>query len=123
MRKISVYAGLLVSDKEPAAETGYSRVGLGDISILDIPWLLKDRQIIFQNVATPGYGLVTEIAAFDAPEGGELLYTWPLPESVDVHEGVIPGIVDGRLIRGLDVSAQVIASLKDACEVRRHKIL
>lgn len=119
MRKIPVYVGLLVSDKEPPAESGYSRVRLEDVDILDVPTLLKDRQIVFPDVTAPGYGLVTDICAFD--EGGELLYTWPLPESVDIHEGVVPAILDGRLVRGMDVSAQVIASLKDACELKKER--
>lgn len=119
MHKIPVHIGLRVSGKEPPAESGYSRIPLGDMNILDVPTLLKDRQIVFNDVTAPGYGLVTDICAFD--QDGELLYIWPLPEPVDVHEGVVPGIVDGRLIRGLDVSAQVIASLKDACEVKKER--
>lgn len=119
MRKIPIYVGLLVSGKEPPAESGYSRVRLYDVDILDVPTLLKDRQIVFPDVTAPGYGPVTDICAFD--EGGELLYTWQLPEPVDVHERVVPAILDGRLVRGMDVSAQVIASLKDACELKKER--
>lgn len=121
MRKRTVYVALLASAQEPGPETGYARAPVEDVDILDVPYMLDDRQIVFNDVVMP-YGLIDSVAAYDAPEGGELLYTWPLPEPVDIHEGVVPAILDGRLVKGMDVSAQVIASLNEACEVRKKKV-
>lgn len=121
MRKIPVYLGLLgVGMEEPLPETGYIRVPAGEVDLWEAPTMLEGRQFVFPDVKAPGYGRIFCIGLYNAQVGGDLLYTWDIPELVDVHEGVIPAVVDGRLIRGVDVSAQVIVSLKDACEVQKH---
>lgn len=115
---ITAYIGLLgPSGKEPCPESGYSRVKLGDADLWDAPKLLDGNQLVFDEATAPGYGLISMISLYNAPEGDQPLYIWVLDEPVDVHAGVIPAVVNGRLIRGVDVSAQVIASLKDSCAV------
>lgn len=122
-RKFEGYIGLLgVGLEEPLPATGYKRTAAGAFDIWQAPNLLRGRQFVFPEVKAPGYGFIFCIGLFNAPTGGELLYTWDLPEKVDMHEGVVPGIIDGRLIRGVDVSAQVIASLKEAIAATKTKI-
>lgn len=113
---VAGYIGLMgVGDKEPSVEAGYARVGIGQVDLLEAPRLLNGRQIVFNEVTAPGCGLVYEIGLYNAPEGGELLYYWNLPEPVDVHAGTIPVVHNGKLLLGLDVSANIsLASVSAA---------
>lgn len=103
-----IYMGLLRADgSEPSRQSGYERMCAGEVLIYDIPGIPNDRDIVFNEVADPGYGNICAYAAFDAPVGGEALYLWELPQPVYCHTGTIPFIHKGVLYRGLDVSAQI----------------
>lgn len=115
-KKIPAYIGLLlVNDSEPAAETGYARIPLGDVAIPDIPGLPFQNQIVFEDVKNPGYGDVAAVALFCKPQDSEPLWVWKLPTPVNVHEGVIPAIVNGQLIRGVEVKAEIYLQSADIC--------
>ena len=117
MRKITAYMGLFRGDgAEPPREAGYERVCLGEVEILDIPALPVREQIVFSDVTAPGWGLVSGFWVFDRAEGGGPLYIWDLPEPVNVHEGTIPVIYQGRLLLGIDVSANIILESANTAE-------
>lgn len=117
------YIGLLNTGlTEPPVETGYKRISAGRVNLWEAQSLLEGKQFVFPDVAAPGYGHIFCIGLFDAEQNGNLLYFWPLKESVDVHTGVTPGIVNGQLLRGIDVSAQVIASLKEAISATKSNL-
>ena len=99
-----MYIGLLNGSHEPDSSTGYARVK-GELS-----------QVLAFD-ADKGYGMITHIALFDAAEGGKPLKTIELPEPVDCHDGVIPLVHNGKLLRGLDVTAHV--TLKTAVNAVR----
>lgn len=92
-----MYIGLFVGFTEPDPSTGYARVE-GDLS----------QTIVFPP--SRGYGAITHIGVFG--ENGGLVNRLPLPEPVDCHDGVIPFIHEGRLFRGVDVTAKVVAGTK-----------
>lgn len=109
MRNITVYIGLFRSDgTEPLPKAGYTRACLGEMDILDVPQAPQGRDIVFDDVTAPGWGHITEYRAYDCPEGGEALYIWPLSAPVHAHPETIPVIHDGRLLLGVDVSANII---------------
>lgn len=89
-----MYIGLLIGCNEPSSSSGYCRME-GDFN----------GMVAFPVSA--GYGEITHIALFDAAEGGVPVETIELPEPVDCHKGVIPIVNCGRLLRGLDVTAQI----------------
>ena len=118
MRKITAYMGLLCGDgTEPDADAGYSRARVGEVSVLDILALPTEHQIVFNEITAPGCGLVSAYGAFEAPAGGEPLCIWTLPDPVNVHEGTIPVIYQGRLLLGIDVSANIILQSENAAGV------
>lgn len=107
-KTITAYIGLLRRDgTEPPREAGYKRAAAGDVDLWDIAKLPYTGQHIFPDVTAPGYGHIVEYAAYTAPEGGEPLIVWHLPEPVDCHKGTVPFIHEGRLLLGVDVSAEI----------------
>ena len=117
------YLGLLgVGLVEPSKDTGYVRVPVGKVNLWEAVKLLVGQQFAFPEVKAPGYGYIICIGLFNAAESGELMYMWPVKELVDVHEGVIPGVVNGQLVRGVDVSAEVLAKLEEAISATNTSI-
>ena len=115
-KKITAYISLLRADgSEPEISSGYARSCLGEVDLLEIPVLLRNRQIPFPDVLPPGYGDIVAIAVYDQETEGEALWIWPLPAPMDVHAGVTPVIMDGTLYRGVEVKAQVILRTSDLC--------
>lgn len=109
MRNIHAYMALFRSDNsEPPRESGYTRADVGDVDIWNFPQVPYEKDIIFPDVTALGGGLITGYALYNQPEDGDPLYIWMLPEPVDCHEGIVPFIHQGKLYRGLDVSAKVI---------------
>lgn len=99
-----MYIGLLVGSYEPSPSTGYCRVE-GDLSqTLGFP-------------TSKGYGIVTHIAVFATPHGGEPVETIELLQPVDCHIGVIPLLHEGKLLRGIDVTAQISLKSNAAASV------
>lgn len=86
--------GLLLESREPDSSTGYTRVE-GDIN----------HTVVFP--VSSGYGVITHIGIFDSINGGAVLEKIKLPEPVDCHEGVVPIVHHGKLLRGIDVTAKV----------------
>ena len=99
------YVGLSINGKEPDADTGYARVGVG---------IIEDIQAIFSPI-TADCGNVTAIVVYD--ENGEIVQTIELPEPVNVHAGVIPIVQNGKLFRGLDVTAYVSIKAAGDCNI------
>lgn len=122
-KTIPAYIGLLRTDgNEPSSESGYARVAMGNVAIPDIPGLLLRGQIVFNDVIAPGYGDIAAVALFQESENSPALWVWSLPSPVDVHEGVIPAIVNGQFIRGREVQAKVYLQSKDLCGTGRWEI-
>lgn len=112
----SVYIGLLRADgSEPSALSGYQRIYTGEAPLPQIPELVSQNQIAFDAVTAPGYGGITAIAAFRTQQDGDPVWEQQLPMALDIHEGVIPFIFKGQLVRGLEVQAQVIMQSDDLC--------
>lgn len=108
------YIGLLRHDgTEPPREAGYRRVPVTDA--VRLAAVLNCRQIVFPDVTAPGYGVIAQIAAYADEEAQEPLGVWVLPEALDVHEGVVPVIYDGKLYRGMEVQARVGLGSVDLC--------
>lgn len=115
-KKITAYISLLRADgSEPEISSGYARACIGEVDLLEIPVLLRNRQIPFPDVLPPGYGNIASIAVTDQETEGEALWIWPLPEPLDVHPGVTPVIFDGKLYRGVEVKAQIMLKSADMC--------
>lgn len=94
-----MFIGLLCGVNEPNPSSGYARI----------------EGYLTQTLAfnpSSGYGMVTHIALYDEADGGAPLKTIELPEPVDVHAGVIPIIHEGRLLRGVDVTAHILTATK-----------
>lgn len=89
------YVGLSVNGKEPDVSTSYARVGVESI---------ETAPAIFPPI-TADCGDVTAIVVYDETE--EVIRTIELAEPVNVHAGVIPIVQNGKLFRGLDVTAQI----------------
>lgn len=116
IEKHSVFVGLLRADgSEPSALSGYKRIPAGESEFSKIPEVVSRQQIIFDDVQAPGYGEITAIAVYHKQESGRPVWLQELPAAVDVHEGVIPIIVRGQLLRGLEVQAQVTMQSADLC--------
>lgn len=108
-----LYAGLLRLDgTEPPQESGYRRIPVPGAKL---PNALFGRQIVFPDVTAPGYGVVDKITVYVDESAPMYLASWDLPEPLDVHEGVIPIIANGRLLRGLEMQAQVTMQSADLC--------
>lgn len=110
--------GLLRSDgSEPPVESGYKRAALGKLEISQIPGI---SQIVFPDVHAPGYGTVTAFGAFYTKDGEDTppLSIWLLPEPVNAHPGTVPVLHSGRLLLGVDVTANVAVTTMDVedCE-------
>lgn len=99
------YVGLSVNGKEPDASTGYARVGAESI---------EDAPAVFPPV-TADCGNVTAIVVYG--ESGEVIRTIELPEPVNVHAGVIPIVQNGKLFRGVDVTAHVSIKAAGDCNI------
>ena len=120
---VNGYIGLMGDGfEEPPIEAGYRRVHSGEMNLWEAPTFLNDHQFVFPEATTPGYGNVFCVGLFNAEQAGELLYIWPLHEEVDVHEGVVPGLINGKLLRGIDVSAEVVAKLEEAIAATKDGI-
>lgn len=104
---IHAYIGLLRADgTEPDKASGYRRVAV------EAKWegslcLVKGSQIVFPDVTAPGYGVISTAAVYKQNEGGEPVFTYPLPEALDVHQGVVPVLHRGRLWRGVETQVKV----------------
>lgn len=121
-KKIPAWLGLLQAGcVEPDSTAGYARVYMGEIDLWSIPFALQDQQFVFNEVQHPGYGTVHMLGMYSAPEYGDLLYIWDLPEAVQLHEGVVPGVLDGKLVRGMDVSAHVLMQLSEQISTTKFK--
>lgn len=106
--KMDFFMGLLREDgTEPPAASGYTRVSVGKVLITSIGNIPYAQQIVFPDVMPPGYGNITDLALFLEKEGGEAVVLWDLPEPIDVHQGVVPVIHNGKLWRGVDTKATV----------------
>lgn len=92
---MSNYIGLLIGSAEPDNGLGYSRAE-GTF----------DETIVFPTAQTD-YGLITALALYDSPEGGEPIEIVELPKPVDIGQGIIPIVRDKALLRGVDVTARV----------------
>lgn len=103
-----VYIGLhLAGGKEPPVSLGYRRAEAGETDLWKLPYINNERQFVFPDVQDPGWGEVVGYAAYDRPEGGDPLYIWMLPATVNAQPGTVPVIHKGRLLLGVDVSAQI----------------
>ena len=112
----SVYIGLLRADgSEPPALSGYKRIHAGETELSQIPDLVSRNQICFDDVAAPGYGEISAVAAFRTQQDESPVWAQQLPVPLDIHEGVIPFVFKGQLMRGLEVQAQVIMQSADLC--------
>lgn len=130
----AAYMGLLRSDgTEPPKESGYARIPVGvvevrfnfperNIDCTEIQKLPFGKQIVFPDVAAEGYGAITTLALFFSQTGGDAVWLWPLPEPVDLKPGMIPFIHNGRLYKGVEVKARIVAKSADQCggEVLRN---
>lgn len=113
---INAYIVLLRADgTEPDAASGYRRICIGEVDMIAVPQLLQDRQISFPDVTAPGYGEIAAIAVSDRETKGPALWVWPLPEVLDVHEGVIPVICKGKLYRGVTAQVKTIVRSAGLC--------
>lgn len=95
----SIYIGLQHADGTEPAGAGYERIpvdGAGQLT-----YDLRGLQTAFPAVSSPGYGIITSIAAYSHESGGEALQVWPLECPLDIHQGVVPLIWDGKLKRGV----------------------
>ena len=112
------YIGLLRADgSEPPRESGYARVPMGTSDVWGIAKAATEEQHIFPDVPEPGWGEITAYAVYDAPEGGNIMLMFGLPEPVNCHAGTIPFIHNGRLLLGVDVSAEIKLYAVAAAEV------
>lgn len=112
------YIGLLRADgTEPPKESDYARVPMGDVDVWDIAKAATTERHIFPDVPEPGWGEIPAYAVYDAPEGGEKLLEWQLPKPTNCHAGTIPLIHEGRLLLGVDVSANIKLHTVAAMEV------
>lgn len=100
---------------EPVSASGYTRACMGEVDVWDVPELPRKHNIVFNEVMDPGFGCITEYRLYNRPEGGEALFIWTLPEPVNTHAGTIPVIRDGRLLLGMDVSAQILMNSASQC--------
>lgn len=104
---IHAYIGLLRADgTEPDKASGYRRVAV-EAKWEDSLCLVKGSQIVFPDVTAPGYGVISTAAVYEQNEGGEPVFTYPLPEALDVHQGVVPVLHRGRLWRGVETRATI----------------
>lgn len=111
---MNYYVGLLTKGHvEPDAVTGYARVCVEGEKVPEF----DDLSVLFREASAPGYGDVTHIAIFDADGGDAPIIVRELPEPVNVHEGVVPIITAGKLLRGLAVSATVQLTAAGDCRM------
>lgn len=113
--KIPGYVGLLRADgSEPPAASGYKRVFVENMKLTNHALTLSDKQIVFDDVTAPGYGEITAIAVYLNQHDVEPAFLIEFP-AVEIHEGIIPLIVNNQLLRGMEVQAQVIMQSADLC--------
>lgn len=111
-----VYIALLRADgTEPDAWTGYERICAGEAASEALPSFLQGKQIVFPDVRAPGYGMIHAMAACDKKTGGSILYRWPMETAMDVHQGVVPVIHNGKLWRGVEAKAKITVCPSAAC--------
>ena len=116
MEKITAYIGLLTAGgKEPDEKSGYCRVCIGEMELREMSSALENRQIVFQDVQEPGYGIVEAAALYNMEKGGVPMAHWNFQMPLDVHAGVVPVIQNGRLWRGMDVTAKLCIEPGAAC--------
>ena len=97
----TIYIGLQYSDGTEPAGAGYERIPVDAAG--QLPYDLRGLQIAYPEVTSPGYGLIASIAAYCHETGGDALQVWPLECPLDVHQGVVPVIWNGRLMRGVEM--------------------
>lgn len=96
-----MYVGLLNGSMEPDSSTGYMRIE-------------SDLNCTVFFPVSKGYGVITKIGLYEDKTGREPIETINLPEPVDIHEGVVPIVHSRKLLRGLDVTAKILASTSGA---------
>lgn len=115
---IDLHIALLRADgSEPPRDSGYARSPAGEVGIWDLAKVATQEDHIFPDVPEPGWGEITAYAAYDAPEGGNLMLMFGLPKPVNCHAGTIPVIHKGRLLLGVDVTANIELHTVAAMEV------
>lgn len=106
--KPNYYAALLRADgSEPSHDSGYARSYIGEVDIFDLPVVATQNDHIFPDVPAPGWGEIVSYAVYDAPTDGNLMLVFGLPKPVNCHAGTIPVIHNGRLLLGVDMSAEI----------------
>jgi len=108
----SIYIGLQRCDGTEPAGAGYRRIIVSGTG--QLPYALRGQQIAFPAVSSPGYGIITAIAAYGQATGGEALQVWPMECPVDVHQGVVPVIWDGKLLRGVEMQVKSVSVVPTA---------
>ena len=102
------FIALLRADgSEPSTDSGYTRSDMGEVDIFDLAPAVLQHNHIFSDVPAPGWGEITAYAVYDAPEGGNIMLMFGLPKPINCHAGTIPVIHNGRLLLGVDVSAEI----------------
>lgn len=113
----SVYIGFLNErGNEPHPNSGYKRVLIGNADQEELLNFVLEKKIAFPKAEKPGYGDIAAIAAYSEENGGYAMGKWFLPEPVNIHDGVIPLIINGNLYRGLEVEAKITMQSADMCE-------
>ena len=105
---MEMYIGLLRPDgTEPDKASGYCRVRVDAEAGAPFRALWEGQQIVFPDVTAPGYGRISAAVLYDQEEDGKPLCFWKFPDTVDVHQGVVPVIHKGRLWRGVETQVRV----------------
>ena len=108
MRKFDTYMGLFRADgTEPSACCGYKRTAAGEVDAWHLMEALTGKTIVFPEITDPGCGMIAGYALYNAAEGGDPLYIWWLDEPVNAHAGTVPFINNGKLLLGVDVTANI----------------
>lgn len=113
-KTVKAFAALLCADgAEPDSCTGYTRVYIGEIYDHQLDQIPMMDQIVFPDVLKPGYRPVSAFAVYDRQKDGMQMKVWQLPESVCVNAGEIPVMHHGKLLRGVEIQAQIISQSVD----------
>lgn len=108
MRKFNTFVALFRADgTEPSACCGYKRAEAGAVDAWHLTEAINNRTIVFPEIKEPGCGIIAGYALYNAAEGGDPLYIWWLDAPVNAHAGTVPFIHNGKLLLGVDVSANI----------------
>lgn len=94
---------------EPTRQSGYSRVKAGTFEEA-VEKLSSGVPIIFND--SMGYGPISHYAIFDSADGRGVLSVVRLEKTVDVENGTIPILRNGRLSLGVSFAVDAAASPK-----------